>query len=274
MGQMTLNLNLCQRWRSRRTSYRPAGEPIDPSRYGVDLISEDDARSFVVEHHYSGTYPAARDRVGLFRCEGAGRAKLVGVAVFSVPMQQRVIPRWLGVDPNAGVELGRFVLLDDVEANGETWFLARALRALRESKPEIVSVVSYADPMPRQGDAGPFLAGHVGTIYQAMNGVYMGRSSRRRLTLDRCGRVVSGRALTKLRKGERGASGVYDRLRSVGAPKRRAGESGAEYVTRALREGPFQHMVHPGNHVYGWALTKPARRGLAPSAGSYPKQGA
>lgn len=28
----------CQRWRERRDSYRPAGEPIDPTRYGVEIL--------------------------------------------------------------------------------------------------------------------------------------------------------------------------------------------------------------------------------------------
>lgn len=61
----------CQRWTRRRDSYRPAGEPIDPSRYGVELIAEQVARDFVVREHYSGSYPAARCRVGLFRSTGA-----------------------------------------------------------------------------------------------------------------------------------------------------------------------------------------------------------
>jgi [protein-PII] uridylyltransferase len=31
----------CQRWREGRASYRPAREPIDPRRYGVELIAGD-----------------------------------------------------------------------------------------------------------------------------------------------------------------------------------------------------------------------------------------
>jgi len=51
----------CQRWRERRDSYRPAGEPIEAARYGVELIDRDrDAAAFVSRHHYSGTLPAAR----------------------------------------------------------------------------------------------------------------------------------------------------------------------------------------------------------------------
>lgn len=50
----------CQRWRGRRDHYRPAGERFDPAAFGVEVIPERDARAFVVAHHYSGSYPAAR----------------------------------------------------------------------------------------------------------------------------------------------------------------------------------------------------------------------
>ena len=107
----------CQRWRHRRDSYRPAGEPIDPSRYGVEPIADDTtARAFIVAHHYSGSLPAARCRVGLYRTRPFARPELVGVAVFSQPASEAVLPKWLGT--SAGVELGRLVLLDDVPASG------------------------------------------------------------------------------------------------------------------------------------------------------------
>lgn len=54
-----------QRWRSRRDTYRPAGERIDPVSYDVAAIPDDaTARAFVCSHHYSGSYPAARVRAG------------------------------------------------------------------------------------------------------------------------------------------------------------------------------------------------------------------
>jgi hypothetical protein len=115
---------LCQRWRGGRDSYRPAGEPLDPARYGVEPLDELPARSFVVTHHYSRSYPAASVRAGLYRCDRSGVPQLVGVAVFGAPAGPQVLSRWLpGL---AGLELSRLVLLDDVPANGETWFLRRA----------------------------------------------------------------------------------------------------------------------------------------------------
>lgn len=251
----------CQRWTARHASYRPAGEPIDPARYGVELISEAEARAFVVRHHYSGTYPAARLRVGLFRASGTGRPDLVGAAVFSVPMQPASIPRWTGVGAAEGVELGRFVLLDDVEANGETWFLARAFRQLTAELPEVRAVLSYSDPVPREAaDGRVVMPGHLGIIYRAHNGRFVGRSSSRTLLLGPDGRAVSGRSLTKIRLGERGAGYAERQLLQMGAPPRWAGESGESYVRRALGCGAFRRVRHPGNLAYVWALTRDTRR--------------
>lgn len=238
-----------QRWRRGRDTYRCAGEPIDPTQYGVEVLPDDRrARAFVVEHHYSGSYPAARCRVGLFRMRA-----LVGVAVFSVPAQAAAIPRWTGTP--AGVELGRFVLLDDVPANGESWFLARAFRALTSALPEVRAVLSYSDPLPRRrGDGSLVTPGHVGVIYQAHNGRFVGRGRAETIWLDREARTVSRRGLSKLRNDERGADGVYRRLLELGAPRMLPGEQASDYVSRALREGPFRAMRHPGCLAYVWSL--------------------
>lgn len=253
-----------QRWRAHRDSYRPAGEVIDTSKYGVDPISECLAKEFVKAHHYSGTFPAAVFRVGLFRWGG----ELVGCAVFSTPQQARAISSWTGTD--AGCELGRFVLLDDVEANGETWFLRRAFKLLRKHKPHIDTVLSYSDPVRRANLEGRIvLPGHVGCIYQAFNGRYMGRSSARTLVLKPDGQNINGRALSKIRRDERGADYAYEQLLKAGAPRRKALESGAAYVKRALHEGPFRRVRHPGNHAYAWSLTK--RHKLQRPAKPYPK---
>jgi len=254
--------DICQRWRGRLDSYRPAGEPIDPRRYGVEVVDEAAARRFVVEHHYSASFPAARLCVGLHRA-GAG---LVGVAVFSVPMQPRSVTRHAGQAPAAGVELGRFVLLDEEPANAETWFLARAFRALRREKSGVRAVVSYSDPLPRTDEAGREVKpGHLGIIYRAFNGRLVGRSSARTLVLARDGRVVSGRTLSKIRNGERGAAAGYETLLQMGAPRRMPGEADAAWVSRALRDGPFRRLPHPGNLAYVWGLDEDARAALPPT---------
>lgn len=77
-----------QRWNRGHGSWRPSGELIDPRQFEVAEIPEAEAKGFVVRHHYSGSYPAARFRVGLFRAD-----ELVGVAVFSHPCSDRVITK-------------------------------------------------------------------------------------------------------------------------------------------------------------------------------------
>jgi hypothetical protein len=194
--------------------------------------------------------------------------------VFSTPAQAAVVPRWTGLEQNQGVELGRFVLLENVPGNGETWFLARAFRVLQQLKPEVRAVVSYSDPLPRAAADGRLvMPGHVGTIYQAHNGTYRGRSSRETLHFTPSGEVLSRRTMSKLRTGERGGAWhaySYEQIRAHGAPPRHDGESGREYVARALHQGPFTRVRHPGNHVYVWGLDKAVRRAL-PVSLDYPK---
>lgn len=82
-----MNTRVVQRWRERVGSYRPAGEPFDPRAHEVVAIPDDTtAKRFVVDHHYSASYPAARWRFGLYE-----RGALVGVAVYSVPMRAEVL---------------------------------------------------------------------------------------------------------------------------------------------------------------------------------------
>lgn len=258
-------VDTCQRWRDRRGSYRPAGEPFDRRAYEVATIASDrTAREFVEAHHYSGTYPAARRRFGLYERRALGA--LVGVAVFSQPMRDAVLRPW-GRDD--AVELGRLMLLDDVRANAESWFLARCFDALRRDG--FAGVVSHSDPEPRADASGnTVFVGHIGTIYQALNAVYTGRASPRTMRITADGRELSNRAASKLRGGERGQRYAAEQLVAAGARAPSPGEDLAAWyraevsrITRAQR--------HPGNHRYVWALSRGAHRDLRASSLPYPK---
>lgn len=257
---------LCQRWRERRDSYRPAGEPIDTSRYGVEVVEERDARRFVIAHHYSASMVAARVCVGLFRSRAWITSELVGVAVFSVPAGPAVLGRWFDEVP--AVELGRLVLLDEVPANGESWFVARAFRALRRELPDVRGVLGFSDPVQRvSADGRIIVPGHIGTVYQALNGAYLGRSTPRTLIVAPDGSILSERALSKLRTGDRGAAYTYALLKRWGAPVRRIDEDGGAYVRRALADrNLFRRVRHPGNLAYGWRLD-----GAKLASAPYPK---
>lgn len=244
---------LCQRWTRQRMSFRPAGEPFEPSRHEVVLIGEADAKAFCVRHHYSKSMPPARVRVGMMRKMPFQKEELVGLAVFSVPMQAAALSKYLKADMDTGVECGRFLCTDVVEGNGESYLIAAANRLLaRHTK--FRAVLSYADPLERHDEEGRIIKpGHYGTIYMASSAKLLGRSNPRTLILTPSGHVLSERSLSKVRKQETGAAYAYRQMLAAGAPERRFGEDPVAYVTRALDEGPFRRVRHPGNYVYAWA---------------------
>lgn len=251
----------CQRWRDGRASYRPRGEVFDHGRASVELIDEATAKRFVVKTHYSRSYPAARLRVGLFVRRPFQAERLEGVAVFSVPMTNAAVPAWFpGLRPEQGVELGRFVLLDETEANAETWFQARALRLAARHLAGLQVVLSYCDPVARMALDGTVTApGHLGTIYRAGNAQALGRASPRTLKLLPDGRVASERALSKIRVEDQGAAYATQLLVDAGAPARLPMEAGAAYLQRIDAAGFFRRVRHPGNFVFGWDVRRFSR---------------
>jgi hypothetical protein len=256
-----------QRWRDRRDSYRPAGEPIQTRWYEVAAMegdgSDNTAKGFVEKHHYSGTFPAARFRYGLYR-----GPELVGVAVFSQPCRAEVVTNVFPVKQDEAVDLGRFVLLDNVPANGESWFLARCFDLLRQ---EVAGVVSFSDPFPRmRTDGTVVMPGHVGTIYQASNACYLGRARADTLRLLPNGRSFPNRAVQKIRKRDRGWRYAVQVLVDNGATAPGEGEDLGLWVDRWLSR-LTRKVRHPGNHKYAWAFDRSLRRHL-PESKPYPKQ--
>lgn len=257
-----------QRWRWRRDTYRPAGEVIRTADFEVAPIPDDrTAKTFVLTHHYSASYPAARFRFGLYR-----GSELVGVAVFSVPAQPAVLAPFGGAP---SVELGRFVLIDSVPGNGESWFIGRAFELLRGEG--MAGVVSFSDPVARtRADGSPVFGGHVGTIYQATNAIYTGRSKAETRLLLPDGSLLHGRALSKIRRRDRGWRYASAMLERHGASPLTDGEDAAAWVehwvprlTRPLRHG--------GNHRYLFPLERGragrALRRCLPAGLPYPKFG-
>ena len=252
-------VDAAQRWTARRSVFvRPNGAEFRPHAWDVAEIPDDTtARAFVEAHHYSSAYPAALRRFGLYHL-----ARLVGVAVFSQPMQAdalRPFPR------DAAMELGRFVLLDEVPFNAESWMVRRTLESLRG----VDGVVMFSDPEPRTDAAGAVtFRGHYGTIYQASGAVYAGRATPRTLRLLPDGTVVSARTLSKIRARERGWRYGVEQLVAAGAPAP-TGDLAAwlravlPRVTRAVR--------HHGNHRYLMPVSATARRCLAGCSLPYPK---
>lgn len=171
----------CLRCRDQRQSWRHRSEGgFDASVFEVAALDDRTAKAYVERNHYSGTYVASRLRYGLWNRHGA----LLGVAVLSIPVQRAVLTLpFPELEPyDESLELGRFVLDDQVPANGESWFLGRVFRlAAREG---IRGVVSFSDPVARRDAAGCLVfPGHIGIIYQASNAIFSGRGSSRILHL-------------------------------------------------------------------------------------------
>ena len=254
-----------QRWRHGRDSYHPPDEPIRTADYDVATLPDDSlAKSFILGHHYSGTYPAARWRFGLF-CKGV----LQGVAVFSHPCNDRVLTSVFPGRATDSVELGRFVLLDEVPGNGESWMLGRCFRVLR--KEGLAGVLAFSDPCRRLNREGiAVFGGHVGTIYQSHNGVYLGRGTARTLAVLPDGSVFSERAQQKVRSADQGVRYAVNQLVACGAdPPDCYEEDHLRGWLRHWKTWLCRPWRHHGNHKYAWPLSRHVR---LPPGLPYPKQ--
>jgi hypothetical protein len=246
---------LCQRWRRGEHRWRPVHEGgFDARRYRLEPIAEARARQFVATHHYSRSFPAARASLGLL--EGQ---HLVGVAVLGVPMHPAVLTKpFPTLDAGAAAELSRLVLLDEVPANAESWLLGRLFRWAAEQG--LRGLVAFSDPQPRPRGAAILMPGHVGHVYQVTGARYLGRATRRTLTLLPDATVLSARAAQKVRAGERGAAGVRARLVGLGATPPDAdvvaGRPGAgtAWLRQALTEVAARPLRHRGNHRFAWPV--------------------
>ncbi len=270
-------------------------EPVDPKRYLVLVCPERIAKPFVKAAHYSHTFPSARLCVGAWEVwspEGkamqpqfwSARAMeqhaawaasnkdalqglhplerahaLRGVVVFSVGVQPRAITRWLGVEPRLGVELGRAVWADwgETPSNAMSWLIRQALRVCERALPEVLGVLTYADPDVRSNKVG-----HVGSIYQSLGFTYKGpAASRRILMFNNPGdgdEILNERVLAKIRQQHVGHLSAQERLAQRGLPRMAPGEDPAVYVQRVVEDGLRSGVLRRGRtgglHVYTWAL--------------------
>ena len=231
-------------------------ELIRPSAYDAVALDPTTAKAFVERHHYAGSCSSSSHTFGLYE-----RGELAGVAVFGALVSMNAHRFVFGdLGTKEAVTLGRFVLVDSVPGNGESWFIARCFAMLRERR--VVAVESCADPV----------RGHRGTIYQATNGHHVGRTNAATRYMLPDGSELSNRALSKLTGGERGAGRAVDQLVRFGA----ASPDPSDDVTAWLRWWRPQicrSFRHPGNYRYLWALDKRHRRSVLGrfAAVPYPK---
>ncbi|MBD7913483.1 hypothetical protein [Clostridium cibarium] len=154
------------------------------SKYQVKLISKAEAKEFIVKNHYSHTFPASCISLGSFDSTD----ELVGVIVYGMSgqpkMAQSIIP-YLG--QNDYYELQRLFVKDCTDKNFESWFIGQSILWLKKNKNEIKMLVSFSDPY----------YGHEGTVYQATNWLYTGKTSPITVYLNSDGIVVHNRTISK-----------------------------------------------------------------------------
>lgn len=275
-GYSDVSMPWCQRWNAGRHSWRHVSEGgFNQGRYQIQVLDEERAKTFCTKHHYAGaSYPAALRRYGLVDLDDG---RLAGVAVLGAPVAAAVLTRVLPtLEPyTESQELSRFVLLDEVPANAESWMLARVFKDLRQQG--VRGVVTFADPVPRHTAAGVQVKpGHCGVIYQATGATFTGRATPRSLVLLPDGSVLNGRAAQKVRSQEQGHLYVEARLQSLGAGLRRPGEPPAAWLGRVLQEIGARRLRHPGalRYVFRLGSTRDRHRiplGI-PAIPTYPKQ--
>lgn len=261
----------CQRWSGREHSWRHTSEGgFDPNRYTVEPIDRLKAQAFVIEHHYSGAYPSCKFRFGLFDGDD-----LVGALIYSTPSNDAVLTNvFPELEPSTeSIELGRLVLLDEVPANAESWFVARC--AEEAAARGMLGVVSFADPVPRLIGGRVIMPGHVGCVYQASNAIYLGRSSPETADILPNGQVFNNKAKSKIRGQKRGHGYAERQLIALGARPMRAGERPHDWLAQALADVGSVKVRHRGKHRYAFAIGSKAQRRRLRILGTplnYPKE--
>lgn len=246
----------CQRWLNGRHSFvRTSDGGFDPKRYDVEPITEMVAKAYVTQHHYSGSYPSASLRYGLFEA-----GELVGVAALSVPFPAVLKAVFPELVPNSqSLELGRLVLEDRVPANAESWFCTQAFRLAADQG--IRGIVSFSDPVARTtADGTIVMPGHYGTVYQGMNARFLGRGKARRIAVLPNGTVYNERDMTKVRSQCQGHAYAERTLVSFGATPMLEGEDPRAWLKQALHEAGVRWMSHPGNYRYAFTVGSKAER--------------
>jgi len=149
--------------------------------FTVEKIHKGEAIDFVSEYHYAGGMGNAPIPYG---CRHYATGELVGVIAFHTPISENVRASVFGAEyVDRVTELHRMAIRPKAPPNTATWFISRALDALKEDRPQTWAVLSYADTTE----------GHDGTVYQAASADYTGMSGKETFYRDADGRLRAPR---------------------------------------------------------------------------------
>ena len=197
----------------------------------IEACSHEAARYAVMHWHYSKQMPKSKlYKVGLW--EGT---QFMGAVMFGSGAAPTLLAPY-GLKSWEGAELVRVALCDD-HATPTTQVVAGALRVVHRANPGLRVIVSFAD-------AGQ---GHLGTIYQAGNWLYLGQVDHQWYRVN--GQLVHPKSLY-MRHGAGGQSIPW---------------------LRANVDPAAERVPMPPKYRYVMPLDRAMRRQLAPLAQAYPK---
>ena len=134
---------------------------MDINKIYIKEVDSKLANRIICNNHYSGTVPkGVKFNLGIFIDE-----TLYGIAQFGYGIRPKDTCKWVdGTNNDEYLELNRLWIDDELGANAESKTISLCLKWVKEKKPELKWIISFADGM----------MGKVGTIYQATNFTYTG----------------------------------------------------------------------------------------------------
>jgi hypothetical protein len=124
-----------------------------------------DAAEFVAKHHYSKVMPKLNKVIlGLFQSDALVGCITFGWGVRPLDTIKKLFPSLISKDY---LEIGKLCLLDEMPKNSESRFITAAMRFLRQIRPDLKLVFTWADA----------IWGKPGYIYQASNFLFGGEIS-------------------------------------------------------------------------------------------------
>ena len=194
-------------------------------------------RDFIEEHHYSKNINGCKSSFHF--CLKDNKDNIVGALFYG----HLSTTAWKKFSENekSVIELRRLVLIDECPKNSESYFIGKTIRSIKNNK-EIDLIVSYADPYHK----------HYGAVYQASNWIYIGKTSKDCLFLDKeTGKTYHSRALRTKYKGE------YKPFVKILRQKR--------------EDGILSEIEVPGKYTYIYPMNKKTRKKWNLKSLEYPK---
>ena len=127
-------------------------------KYKIKLIDKKLANKIQIENHYLHTRASCIYGFGLFEDE-----EIIGVILYGNPTAPTTLDICGKDERKSVIEITRLWIKDDTPKNTESYFIGNTIKLIDK---EII--IAFADPEFE----------HVGTVYQASNFIYTGRSKR------------------------------------------------------------------------------------------------